>query len=199
MTDKNNTQNTSASAGETVPTGRKIVNELYDWTEIFVFSAAFVILLFSFVIRMTVVQGASMEDTLIENEFVAVSDLYFTPEQGDIVVCQDRSNTYHREPIVKRVIATEGQIVDIDFATWTVTVDGIVVEEPYIKLAADRRITSDWDYPYEVPENHIFVMGDNRNHSADSRSEEIGPVDVRCIVGKAVLRVFPFHKITYLG
>ena len=178
---------------------KKAANEIFDWIEIFVFSTAFVMILFSFVIRMTVVHGASMEDTLIEKEFVAVSDLYLDLEQGDIVVCQNKANQYHKEPIVKRVIAEAGQVVDINFDTWTVTVDGVVVDEPYIKLSTDRRITSDWVYPYTVPENHIFVMGDNRNHSADSRSNEVGPIDLRYIVGKVVFRVFPINKIAYFG
>jgi len=192
------TDNQTQSTDNTVKY-RKAANEVFDWIEIFVFSTAFVMILFSFVIRMTVVHGASMENTLVENEFVAVSDIYLTLEQGDIVVCQNKANQYHKEPIVKRIIAKEGQIVDIDFDTWVVTVDGVVLDEPYIKLSPDRRITSDWEYPYTVPENHIFVMGDNRNHSADSRSDEVGPIDVRYVVGKVVFRVFPINKITYFG
>lgn len=199
MTNKNKFDIETEDVQEEVSIGLKAVNEAFDWVEIFVFSAAFVIILFSFVLRMTIVQGASMEDTLIENEFVAVSDIYFTPKLGDIVVIHDKSNTVHNEPLVKRVIATEGQTVDIDFSTWTVKVDGVVIDEPYIKLADNRKLTSDWEYPYVVPENHIFVMGDNRNNSADSRSTEVGPVDIRCIVGKAVFRVFPLNKFSFLG
>lgn len=184
---------------EQIPVERRIINEAFDWIEIFVFSATFVIILFSFFLRLTIVHGSSMEDTLIEGEFVAVSDIYFSPKRGDIIVIHDKSNKKHSEPLVKRVIATEGQVVDIDFDSWVVTVDGVVIDEPYIKLVDNYKLTSNWQYPYVVPENHVFVMGDNRNKSADSRSSEVGPVDVRCIVGKAILRVFPISKFSYLG
>ena len=103
---------------------------------------------------------------------------------------------HYNKPIVKRVIATAGQTVDIDFSTWTLTVDGVVIDEPYIKLTTDQQITSDWTYPMQIPEGYIFVMGDNRNHSADSRCRDIGLIDERCVVGKAFVRVFPLNRFT---
>ena len=101
---------------------------------------------------------------------------------------------------VKRVIATEGETVDIDFDTWTVTVtdaDGNakILEESYRKLATDARVTSNLEYPVKVGEGQRFVMGDNRNHSLDSRSSLIGLVDENEVIGKVLFRFFPLNKI----
>ncbi len=168
------------------------LSEIFDFLEIFVFSACFVILLFTFAFRLARVDGPSMEDTLIENEVLVVSDLPYEP--GDVIVFYEVSGRFH-ESIVKRVIATEGQVVDIDFSTWTLKVDGEVVDEPYRKLTRDVFRTSDLKYPYTVPKGHIFVMGDNRNHSADSRSSELGPIDTRQVVGKVLFRVAPLNRL----
>ena len=137
-----------------------------------------------------------MENTLLEKDYLIVSNVNCSPEQGDIIVVHNVGLRYYKDPIIKRVIATEGQVVDIDFDTWTVTVDGVVLDEPYLKLTNDDRRTSDWTYPVTIPEGYVFVMGDNRNHSADSRSKEIGLIDERCIIGKALVRVFPFDRFT---
>lgn len=174
----------------------KLTNDIFDVLELFVFCAACVLSLFTFVIRPTVVYGASMEDTLLEGDALLVSPLAGEPECGDIIVAQNTALPLYPEAIVKRVIATEGQIIDIDFTSWTVTIDGVVLEEPYRKLTADYLRTSDWTYPKEIPEGYIFVMGDNRNHSADSRCSDIGLIDKRCVVGKALVRVFPFTRFT---
>ena len=169
-----------------------IFSDAFDFLEIFVFSACFVIMLFTFAFRLARVDGPSMEDTLYNNEILIVSNVSYAP--GDVVVFYELSGRFH-ESIVKRVIATEGQVVDIDFSNWTLTVDGKTVDEPYRKLTTDIFRTSDLKYPYTVPEGHIFVMGDNRNHSADSRSSEIGPVDIRQVVGKVIFRVAPLNRI----
>ncbi|MGM9653465.1 MAG: signal peptidase I [Eubacteriales bacterium] len=178
------------------PDARKAVSDLFDVIELFVLCAAVILTLFTFVARPTVVRGPSMQDTLHEGDYLIVAEAGYHPSQGDIIVIQNVSLTHYGEPIVKRVIAVAGQTIDIDFATWTVTVDGIALEEPYRKVTSDRLLTSDWSYPMEIPEGYVFVMGDNRNHSADSRTAEIGLIDERCVVGKAVLRVFPFSRIT---
>ncbi|MBQ8207278.1 MAG: signal peptidase I, partial [Clostridia bacterium] len=101
--------------------------------------------------------------------------------------------------------ATEGQTVDIDFDTWTVTItdtDGtefVLDESEYMYLKEGYTITtSDWEYPLEIPEGYLFVMGDNRNHSTDSRSRWIGLVDERRVIGKAILRLTPFSKFGML-
>ncbi|MBQ7333923.1 MAG: signal peptidase I [Clostridia bacterium] len=191
---------TESAAQETPPDPkerlRKTASDIFEIVEMFTVCAAVIMLLFTFIVHPTRVRGPSMEDTLIQNDYLLVSDVAYTPSRGDIVVVHNVGLRHYSDPIVKRIIATEGQTIDIDFETWTVTVDGKVVDEPYMKLASDGYVTSDWSYPIVVPEGHVFVMGDNRNHSADSRSREIGLIDERCIVGKAVVRVFPFSRFT---
>ena len=176
------------------------ISDIFDVLELFTFCAAVIITLFTFAARVTIVQGPSMEDTLIQNDILVVTEGTYEPKQGDIVVVQNIGLIEeYRQPIVKRVIAVEGQTIDIDFTTWTVTVDGQIVEEPYRKVDGSYKLTSDWEYPIEIPEGYVFVMGDNRNHSADSRCWEIGLVDKRCVVGHAVFRLFPFTRIGTLN
>ncbi len=177
---------------------KKLAADLFDILEPFVFCTTVILLLFSFFFRPTIVDGQSMENTLLHGEYLLVVDAGYTPKNGDIVVAHNVGLTYYNKPLVKRVIATEGQTVDIDFSTWTLTVDGIVIDEPYRKLADSLR-TSDFEFPLTVPEGCVFLMGDNRNHSADSRTAEIGMMDERCIVGKAVLRFFPLNRFTIFG
>lgn len=175
---------------------RRIAEEIFDILELFVSCAAVILLIFTFIIRPTVVEGPSMENTLLEGDYLLVGGISYTPTPGDIVVVHNVGLRYYGNPIVKRVIATEGQVVDIDFSTWTVTIDGKVLDEPYRKLAPDDFITSDWEYPVTIPEGYLFVMGDNRNHSSDSRSKEIGLIDERCVVGRAIVRVLPLERFT---
>lgn len=175
---------------------RKLARDIFDIIEMFTVCASVIMILFTFLVHPTVVDGPSMENTLLHGDYLLISALPCEVETGDIVVIHNVGLRYYNDPIIKRVIATAGQTVDIDFTTWTVTVDGKVLDEPYRKLAEDGYITSDWSYPIKVPEGHVFVMGDNRNHSADSRSREIGLIDERCIVGKALVRVFPFQRFT---
>lgn len=183
---------------ENIGDGRlsKLAGDIYDVIELFVFCTLAIVIIFTFFARMAVVSGNSMEHTLQNGDYLLVSDLFYEPEQGDIVVAQNISlRGDYSKPIVKRVIATENQVIDIDFSTWTVTVDGVVVDEPYIYLDKNYMITSDLKYPYTVPEGHIFVMGDNRYHSADSRFNEVGVIDKRCVVGKMLVRAFPLSAI----
>ena len=191
---------TESAAQETPPDPkerlRKTASDIFEIVEMFTVCAAVIMLLFTFIVHPTMVLGPSMEDTLIQNDYLLVSDVAYTPTRGDIVVVHNVGLRHYSDPIVKRVIATEGQIIDIDFATWTVTVDGEVIDEPYIKLTPDDYRTSDWSYPLQVPDGYLFVMGDNRNHSADSRCRDIGLIDERCIVGKAIVRLFPFSRFT---
>ena len=176
-----------------------LLGSIYEIAEMVATVTVIVLIMFAFVIRLNIVDGQSMEQTLYHGEYLAVTDLFYEPEVGDIVIVHEISAFPYHNPLVKRVIATEGQTVDIDFETWTLTVDGKVVEENYRYIADDMLLTSDYPFPITVPENEIFVLGDNRNHSADSRQIEIGTVDVRCIVGKAVARLSPISKFEIFG
>ena len=185
---------------------RSFARELFDYVEIFVIAACIVLSLYSFVTRLCKVSGASMDTTLADGQMLVVSNIGYEPEYGDIIVFHQTSDIPAlNEAIVKRVIATEGQTVDIDFNTWTVTVtdtDGTarVLNEDYMYLDvgyATRR--AEYDFPVTVPEGKVFVMGDNRNNSLDSRSNYIGFVDTRRILGKAIFRLTPFDKIGKVG
>ena len=149
-----------------------------------------IIFLFTFVMRITIVDGHSMEPTLRHGDLMLVRSIGYTPKQGDIVVLT--KTTFREASIIKRVIATEGQTVDIDYATSTVYVDGVALEEDYIKEARWDLYADNGVNHITVPEGHIYVMGDNRNGSSDSRDPSLGVVDVRCVIGQAVMVLFPF-------
>lgn len=174
------------------------VSVIIDYTEVFVFSLCFVILFFSFVIRLCTVIGPSMNNTLTEGEKLLVSDILYEPERYDIIVFHQTG--YINEPVVKRVIALGGETIDIDFDTWTVKITDnegktFTLDESYMYLDPNSPLlTSNLIYPYEVPEGKLFVMGDNRNHSADSRGYAIGLVDERRVLGKVILRLTPIDK-----
>ena len=175
------------------------IKEILEYMEIFVVAVACVFLLFSFCFRICIVDGPSMENTLYNNERLLVSNVFYTPERGDIVVFHETQDPYNKL-IVKRVIAVEGETVIIKHFDDTMTVSiigadgenkGILVEE-YMKYV---------DYPQysgemtvTVEEGTVFVMGDNRNHSADSRTSSIGLVDTRQIVGRVMFRIMPFSR-----
>lgn len=150
----------------------------------------------TFFVRPVTVSGPSMEPTLHNGDRLFVYSLGYTPRQGDIVVVGTPDSSL--EPIIKRIIATENQTVDIDYENSAVFVDGVKIEEDYISgmnTPADNEI----DYPYTVPAGHVFVMGDFRDESRDSRCKTVGPVDEDRIVGKAVLRFYPFESFTAIS
>lgn len=162
--------------------------DAFDWVQCVVTALVVCILLFIFVGRTVGVVGSSMESTLSQGDRLIISRLFYTPQQGDIVVlCK---NTFKEEAIIKRVIAVGGQTVDIDFDEGIVYVDGEALEEDYINELTYRPL--DFDGEITVPEGSVFVLGDNRNHSNDSRDSRIGCVDARYIIGKAYWRVTPF-------
>ena len=141
------------------------------------------------------VSGDSMKNTLLDGERIVISNLFYKPKQGDIVVLTKYS--FLDEPIVKRVVAVEGQTIDIDFDKGEVYVDGELLHEDYI--AAPTHRSYDVTFPQTVPEGCVFVMGDNRNASNDSRNGELGMVDRRCIMGKAYMIILPINKLKLLG
>ena len=141
------------------------------------------------------VSGSSMLPTYHDGDRMLISSLGYTPEYGDVVVFAEKSGD--KENLIKRVIATEGQTVDINFETGEVSVDGVVLEEPYIYEQTEEE--GNIEFPATVPEGHIFVLGDNRNNSRDSRFGSIGMVDERLILGRAYWQIFPLSKLGFIG
>lgn len=167
---------------------RSLKTEIIEWIKAFVFAGVIVALIFGFVIRPVEVKGHSMEPTLQNSDRLIEWMLFYTPKQGDIVILSEKTGL--DEALVKRVIATEGQTVEINDAG-EVLVDGVLLNEDYIYEPIDQAHLGDWEYPVTVPEGCIFVMGDNRNHSTDSRYAEVGFVDVDEVIGKVFLRLSP--------
>lgn len=164
---------------------------LYDWADALVYALIAIVLLFTLVVRMTGVIGDSMQPTLHENDKLIISNLFYTPKAGDIVVVTKKS--FREEPIVKRIIATAGQTVNIDFETGELFIDGVLQEESYIAAPTTR--PGDVQFPLYVEEGYLFVMGDNRNRSTDSRFSEVGLIDERMVLGKVLFRVYPLSGI----
>ncbi len=175
---------------------------IFDWLEVLVHAIIAVVICFSFLFRIATIDGPSMENTLLNGERVIISNLFYEPKVGDIVVIsRNKENSVYtmndsNTPIIKRIIAMEGQTVDIDFEEGIVYVDGIALDEPYTKTPTNRK----WDieFPVTVDEGCVFVLGDNRNDSLDSRDARIGEygmIDTRYILGHAVYRIFPLNRI----
>lgn len=176
----------AAAAGEKSTRG-----EIYEWIQCLVFALIFCVVMFVFLFRLVDVVGDSMNPTLEDGDKMVVSDLFYKPKQGDIII--SRKDEYKSEALVKRVIATEGQTVEIDFTKGRVYVDGELLDEPYIAEPTKNQI--DFTGTQIVPEGCVFVMGDNRNESADSRDSRIGMIDERLIIGKVLLTVYPLNHM----
>lgn len=169
-----------------------IVRFIYDMISVFVTAIVIIAILFTFVVRFVGVDGDSMNPTLQHGDWLLVSAVNKEIEHGDIII-STQPNSFN-EPLVKRVIAKGGQTVDIDFVTGAVYVDGAELDEPYI--AELTHTTEGINFPLLVPEGKLFVMGDNRNDSTDSRSPMVGCVDERYVLGVVKYRIAPeFTKI----
>lgn len=167
--------------------------ELYLFFRTLVLALGALVLIFTFFGRLITVDGSSMEPTLLHGELMLVRSVGYTPQQGDIVVLTQVS--FREDAIVKRVIATGGQTVSIDYLAGTVTVDGVLLDEPYIK---EEMLPRGDVTDLTVPEGCIFVMGDNRNVSADSRYYDVGVIDERRVIGRAIAVIFPFDRFAAL-
>ena len=179
-------ENCSADFGKNRKTGNILLSYLHDLT----FLIAGVLLVFSLLFRVVVVSGPSMDATLTDGDWLLIlgNVLYQNPKHGDIIVASKDSYD-DGTPIIKRVIAKEGQTVDIDFEAGVVYVDDVALDEPYTLTPTNLR--EGMEFPLTVDEGCYFVMGDNRNVSKDSRSTEIGQIDRREILGKAIFVFFP--------
>ena len=165
---------------------------LFEWLELFVWVIGITLLIFSVFLRVAVVDGDSMQSTLHSGDTLLLCDFGYTPKKGDIIVFQVAGSD-HSHPVVKRVIATEGDTVDIDFDGWTVSVNDNVIEESYVTKADTAMKRGNIAFPLTVPKGCVFVLGDNRNASWDSRYSAVGCVDTRAILGKVLIR-FPAHR-----
>ena len=161
---------------------------MLEWYEALISASLVLVLVFSFVFRIIQVDGSSMVPTLTNGDKLIVWGAGYTPERGDVVIVD--SYTTYGKPLVKRVIAKGGDTISIDYETGTVTVNGEVLQEDYI--AEPTYLGYDVEFPYTVPEGTVFVMGDNRNQSLDSRSSYIGCIDEQDILGKVLVCFLPF-------
>ena len=158
-----------------------------------VYLLSVILIVFLLCFRVVVVSGSSMKNTLVDGDYLLLigSTMYSKPQQGDIIVAS-KDSFENGEPIIKRVIATEGQWVDINYETGTVYVDNKPLEEGnYISSATIEPWMEPMEFPLQVAENCVFVMGDNRSNSHDSRSTDIGLIDRREILGKAIFLFLP--------
>jgi len=163
----------------------RAIHTVFDFIELFIFSLVAVLVATTFLFKHSIVEGGSMENTLHENEHIIISDLFYTPKRGDIVVCESEVLD---KPVVKRVIAVAGDHVQVT-VDGKVTLNGEPLKEPYVFTDG---LTFKPEVDIIVGEGEIFVMGDHRNKSTDSR--EFGTVDTDCVLGKLLIRFYPFEK-----
>ncbi len=191
-------EETDIPESEEAPKEKKppLFDSLFTWVELFAVYFSIGILLILCFFGHSYVDGDSMNNSLFNNDMLIISKFNYTPKNGDIIVCQSSEDYGLEKPLVKRVIALAGQEVHIDYINWKVTVDGITLDESYVNFE-EGKIMNPSNYLQEtftVPEGKVFVMGDNRNHSLDSRSEVIGFIDERYILGKVAVKIYPFSE-----
>lgn len=173
---------------------------LFDLLQMVMGCLLVAVIIFNGFARITRVDGSSMDNTLENGEMMVIWSLGYHPKAGDIVVFNKKNTDYFsNRALVKRVIATGGQRVEIDYGTSTVYVDGLALDEPYIKEPMYQPADpSEQGTSWEVPEGSVFVMGDNRNNSSDGRHDALGPIDESYILGRAVVALWPLNRIGLL-
>lgn len=183
-----------ASEAAKPPVKNKNLASVYDYVETFCYALALMMILFLFVFRYVSVDGESMRETLQDNDKLIISSLFYTPKTGDIVVIKPDGYRASDEPLIKRIIATEGQTVRIDYENWEIYVDGVKLDEPYIEGMRESRSmkyasVEKYNSEFTVGKGQVFVMGDNRNHSTDSRA--LGEIGENRILGRVIIRLYP--------
>lgn len=169
------------------------VGVVYYLAHSVIIAVVVIIILLTFFFRIVNVDGRSMMNTLLDGDKVIVTNFMYEPKNNDIVVISHAEE--YDKPIIKRVIATEGQTLKIDFQNERVYVDGTLIDEPYVSSELKEGNT---EIPEVIPEGKVFVMGDNRLDSLDSRYSEIGLIDTDNIIGKAQFVALPITRIQYL-
>lgn len=164
--------------------------DLLDWLDSIVLAMLVIVLLFTFVVRVVRVDGHSMQPGLQNDDKILIASQPYQPRYGDVVVVD--SYIPHGLPLIKRVIGLPGDTIDIDYTAGTVYRNGTALAEPY--TAEPTYLAETVSFPLTVPEGTLFLMGDNRNNSADSRDSRIGCVDCRDILGRALVRIWPLNK-----
>lgn len=185
------------------PKAATFADNVFYWLQSLTLAVVSIVLVFTFVGRFTRVVGDSMVGTLQNGDMMLVWELGYTPRAGDIVVLnkttQDTVSLLGGKAIVKRVIATEGQLVELDYEAGLVYVDGVALDEPYLPEPMTARTGEHFQQTtFLVPEGHIFVLGDNRNASTDSRHDQVGTIDVQYVLGKAICVIFPLPSFQIL-
>lgn len=198
--DKTQAQGEQEAGQEAAPTavhedekeeGYSMGNEVFEWVQAIVVAVVIALTIRTFLFTFVNVQGASMEPTLHDGNRLVVYRLGYVPQQKDIVIF--RPKMHKDTPYIKRVIAVPGQTVDLNRANGKVKVDGVELNEPYVKDIV--RSFGSMHFPVKVGKNEIFAMGDNRNNSLDSRFVEVGLIPYDTIIGKAMFRFWPLEEI----
>ncbi len=206
------TEETAETEETTGKEGKKFdLSEFREIVNTMLVSVFVVLMVFTYLLRPVTVQGGSMKSTLQPDDKLLMYRLFYEPKQGDIVVINNtmghllsndgtvvESGASLNKTIIKRVIATEGQTLDIDVVNDAVYVDGVALPESYIN-EFDMQDAGVFNYPITIPEGYVFVMGDNRNHSTDSRSSTVGLVAEEDVLGKTFFRYAPFDSFGFLG
>lgn len=180
-----------------VPNQSGITNTLYEWGHSIIAAVVVVVILLTFVFRLVNIDGPSMLNTLQNDDKVIITNFMYTPEVGDIVVIP--ASDQYPKPIIKRIIALEGQQVYIDYIKNEVYVDGVLLEEDYVSSETVNKNPDSLEatsLSLTVPEGEAFVMGDNRANSLDSR--RLGCVKTADFIGKAQFVIFPFNHFGFL-